>query len=395
MQDESAGSLDEAAKVASISTAAPLDTVGCAQQWVQEHLATTRTEEPSSRRQGERQDVLCALGERLATLARLLQGKNLTVDCSQRTKLLMKRLVSLKSQPSERRRKRFWREPKPKRQELDVVGAWQIASELDCLLVELGDGGYVRVCVEQELRRIENTDSPSWLLPADVQLLESLRAELQDADERSGAPPTAEMVESARQRTVEMLIPIYQARSRWQAEQFRLELLRKARLQWVQWVLVTLLVSAVVVLIAAFRYAAGGASLPAIALQIGLAVIMGMLGAVLAGVRRLREAPLRANELSNYKAALGAQLFVGGALALIAFNLLELGVLPSFDMDGSSTYGELAQLAVYGMLAGFSEPFVIGILQSLMQSRRPVENAPASRPSAAPDPGTSRNCSPV
>jgi hypothetical protein len=70
-------------------------------------------------------------------------------------------------------------------------------------------------------------------------------------------------------------------------------------------------------------------------------------------------------------------------------------VLPSFDADSSSTYGELAQLAVYGMLAGFSEPFVIGILQSLMQSRRPVEHAPTSRPSAAPDPGTGRDGLPV
>lgn len=141
--------------------------------------------------------------------------------------------------------------------------------------------------------------------------------------------------------------------------------------------------------LAALRYATAGDSLPAVGLKVGLAVVMGMLGAVLAGVRRLREEPLRANDLSNYKAALGAQLFVGGALALIAFNLLELNVLPVFDPDGSSDATEVAQLAVYGMLAGFSEPFVIGILQSLMQSRRPIESASATG-TEAPAPPAAR-----
>lgn len=390
MHEKSAGAVDDAAMMAGNGTGTLLQRVGRAQRWVQEHLMRTRSEERSSRRQGERQDVLSALGERLATLARLLQGRDLTADNRQRTDMLIDRLLSLEVQTSEpRARIGFSNKTKPEHRELDVVSAWQVASELECLLVELGDVDYLQARVDEEWRRAQDPNARSSFLLPDAQQLDSLRAELRGVAEASDGPAPAATVELVRRCAVEMLIPIYQARSRWEGEQFRLQLLRKARLQWVQWILVTQLVTAAVVLVAALRYATAGDSLPAVGLKVGLAVVMGMMGAVLAGVRRLREEPLRANELSNYKAALGAQLFVGGALALIAFNLLELNVLPVFDPDGSSDATEVAQLAVYGMLAGFSEPFVIGILQSLMQSRRPIESASATE-TEAPAPPAAR-----
>jgi hypothetical protein len=93
-----------------------------------------------------------------------------------------------------------------------------------------------------------------------------------------------------------------------------------------------------------------------------VAVFTAALGSVLSGFFKLRDDLRRLTDLRAFRAALVVQPFVGAAAGLFAFLLVRADVLhvPTADSAPSFTpYG------VYGFLAGFSEPFLLGVVRRL------------------------------
>jgi hypothetical protein len=107
-----------------------------------------------------------------------------------------------------------------------------------------------------------------------------------------------------------------------------------------------------------------------------VAVCTGALGSILSGFFNLRDDVHRLTDLRAFRTALFVQPFVGAAAGLFAFLLVRADVLhvPSADPGPAFTpYG------LYGFLAGFSEPFLIGAARRL-----------ASEPDAAALDGSKR-----
>ena len=177
------------------------------------------------------------------------------------------------------------------------------------------------------------------------------------------APLPASWSGEQRQRILELISGLYQARNATERERRAQEQLHTERLVWIRWLLTPFLVGAAACLAVALWMASWNAAGLQEAVGVLLAVLAGMLGAGLGGAQMLREESLRPNELPRFKAALSAQLLVGGAFGLIALALLRAGVLPT--MQGDARYRDVVALAIYGFLAGYSEPFVIGVLQGL------------------------------
>jgi hypothetical protein len=74
-------------------------------------------------------------------------------------------------------------------------------------------------------------------------------------------------------------------------------------------------------------------------------------------------------------------VLVGGTLGLVALLLYEVGSLPTFQAIRG--FPEVVPVVLYAFLAGFSEPFVLGVVQGLID-RCSTPPSP-SRSSEGPD----------
>lgn len=91
-----------------------------------------------------------------------------------------------------------------------------------------------------------------------------------------------------------------------------------------------------------------------------LTAFAGAAGSTLGGVLRLRDLPELTN-IRDLKTGTVAQPLVGGVAAVFFFLLLEshIVVLPGVSVTGAPSW---QALGIYGFVAGFSEPFFLGIL---------------------------------
>ena len=93
-----------------------------------------------------------------------------------------------------------------------------------------------------------------------------------------------------------------------------------------------------------------------------LAAVAGALGATLSGLFQVRDLLTRLSEVRAFRAVIYVQPLVGAAFGLFLAAALTAGIagieLPSGE-DGA------AALAVFGFVAGFSEPFALGIVQKV------------------------------
>lgn len=106
--------------------------------------------------------------------------------------------------------------------------------------------------------------------------------------------------------------------------------------------------------------------------HLGVALGAGGLGATLSGIRDLRVLD-RLSELRSFGIALATVPAVGAAAGLLVLLLLESSVLalPGTGANRSSA----AATGLYAFVAGFSEPFLLGVV-----ARLTGEKAPASQP---------------
>jgi hypothetical protein len=89
----------------------------------------------------------------------------------------------------------------------------------------------------------------------------------------------------------------------------------------------------------------------------------GTLGSLLALLLKFRDVFRRIYEMTAHWAVLPAQATVGATLALILFLMYRAGFV---ELQGwPSLRVELVQLAVFSLVAGFSEPFVLNIIQRI------------------------------
>jgi hypothetical protein len=88
----------------------------------------------------------------------------------------------------------------------------------------------------------------------------------------------------------------------------------------------------------------------------------GALGSMLSGSFRLRDELRRLTDLRAFRPALWVQPLLGAAAGLFAFLVVRADVL---RVPSQSPGSSLTAYGVYGFLAGFSEPFLLGIVKRL------------------------------
>jgi hypothetical protein len=101
----------------------------------------------------------------------------------------------------------------------------------------------------------------------------------------------------------------------------------------------------------------------------------GALGSVLSGFFKLRDELHGLTDLRTFRAVLLVQPLVGAAAGLFAFLAVRAGVLSIPDATPGPS---LIPYGVYGFIAGFSEPFLIGVVKRLAPEQSDTGSAKES-----------------
>jgi hypothetical protein len=335
--------------------------LGQRQKQVQQVLTSPRPQ--SARQETEMRCVLGELLDHLGTMARLLPAeRRLAGPLEQRLLGFLDRLSDLL--------------PADPKQPFEQEAAQELSNELRCVLLEVAVQAactdYLRARLDEERRREEGEQSElTWSDLFEMSELAALRNAM------ASGRPTLENASEATGRTVEMLTSLYQARSNLARERWAHDRLRDARLQWVARWLLQLLVGVVLLLPVAFALSSSSNHPQWLenSILVVLVAVTGALGGALSGVRRLLGTPVLRGELERFQSAFRAQLLVGGTLGLLSLLLFEVGSLPTFQAIRG--FPAVAPLAIYAFLAGFSEPFIFGIVQGLIGVRGPAPADPA------------------
>jgi len=100
-------------------------------------------------------------------------------------------------------------------------------------------------------------------------------------------------------------------------------------------------------------------------LNVPITALAGAIGSTLAGFFKLREL-VRITDLRFLKTGMYIQPVIGAAAALLLLVLLESGIL---ELPGARDgQPSTAALATYGFIAGYSEPFFLGVVRRVAGS---------------------------
>ncbi|RKH48152.1 hypothetical protein [Corallococcus sicarius] len=124
------------------------------------------------------------------------------------------------------------------------------------------------------------------------------------------------------------------------------------------------------------------------------AMAAGALGSVLGGVYTLRDEIMSIRQLRAFWPVLTAQPFVGATAAMLLFAVLTSGLIKVANLDVESFTWQ--HHTVFGFLAGFSEPFFLGVVKRVAgladekkappkAPRPPKDAATPESPMAKPD----------
>jgi hypothetical protein len=340
------------------------------QEAIQQTLMTLQA--GSTRREVERRGVLGELLDHLVTMSRLLPTNGaVSSSLEQRICGSLERVEHLL--------------PTDTKASLDRETVRELPNELRCMLLELAADArrldYLQARLDEEQRREQlGASTLRWSELLDPDELPVLRNALAQPDNSSTAETDPGRIT---RRAVELLATLYQARNHAEREQRAHDRVRDARLQWVTRWLLLLLVPTAALLVVAFSLAASSRQVGWLedAVRVALVLMVGGLGSALSGTRRLLGVALLRGQLARFQAAFRAQVLVGGTLGLVALLLYEVGSLPTFQT--SSGVSEVVPVVIYAFLAGFSEPFVLGVVQGLIGGRSTPPSP--SRPSDLPD----------
>jgi hypothetical protein len=241
---------------------------------------------------------------------------------------------------------------------LKIDSAWELTGRLRRLNLRLGDQHHVASALRNELAR--GKDERRWhpwqqhFDPAELDELLRVYG--------SGSPSLAEHA-----RAVDRLTFLFLQRAAAGRDRRAKAGLKACYLNW--------LAIAMLVLLAGFGVAihSRGGSLWQPML---LAACAGAVGAALSGVFKVRDHLVRLDELKGFPPAMRVQPLVGASAGLIVMLVLESQIVSL----GAGTDSSWASLALLAFLAGFSEPFFLGIVQKVaVLSERQPESGKAGK----------------
>jgi hypothetical protein len=180
----------------------------------------------------------------------------------------------------------------------------------------------------------------------------------------AGNEPTAQQVSATRRR----LITLLRARIEDMQVHRARQALRRHNLRDLTLVLGVVLI--VLVPLTALTAAAYPGPSP---VGVLLAVLGGMLGALLSGTFKARDTLTRAADIASFRDGLPAQILVGAAAALAIVVIVGGGLVTISTIDLSPWQSLLA----LGFVAGFSEPFFLGTIKRATTLGDPQTSAPA------------------
>jgi hypothetical protein len=244
--------------------------------------------------------------------------------------------------------------------------AFEIEADLRASLLELMSDDYVYMCLQTEKQRLTRRRSDSASDPFWTDYFP--RAELKNllnAFERD----IGKFKEPARAAAIGRLVELYKQshhelrRHRARAAQAGLYLARLRR------PVLLLLIAVIVLLVGAqtldWFSVGGGRWAELVALVV--AVVAGALGGVLGLMFRFRDMRGRTRELLSESDMGRVQPFIGAATALIVVLVVKSGLITIAGLETDN----LAQLAVLGFVAGFSEPVFFGVIDRLARVTSP------------------------
>lgn len=286
---------------------------------------------------------------------------------------------------------------------LSIPASWEYALGLQRLLLTVGDRHYIKAQLESEWKKEIATEAPyrgRWSAYFDRKLLEDLIAEYKKAE---GVTEDG----NAHRQAVEYLTYLSVTRNsigRSLAMNSNTRTLYLDRLTNVLAGLLLLLL--VIIYVASFKDQfvffgvlqelgkGGQANLGQFRLNPGhpdfrhalLAGALGAMGSLISGFYTLRDKVKYLHDLRSFRAAMWAQPFVGATAGVIVFLAIRsglIGLTVRGDLDQWPAYG------LYGFIAGFSEPFFLGIVSrvaSTADKQKPGEGGEAPPVKSPPAP---------
>jgi hypothetical protein len=246
----------------------------------------------------------------------------------------------------------------PKTLDLDL--ALSLSARLDELLIEHADPGYVCSAVEAEFQRVDTTPM-TWKRLYGDRPPEALEAF------REGQTVEEPALTSVRNRL--------KALSRARYEDYALLRTRQS----MKSLFLSALALVLLILVPFFGVALVRASSIG-SRDVALVGVAGAVGALMSGTFKLRDTITHINDLRAFRPAIVVQPLLGVASALFLLLALETRVLTI----GSQTPAWAAR-GLLGFVAGFSEPFVLKIIDRVANlADRKAEKTGGGGPSAEP-----------
>jgi hypothetical protein len=260
--------------------------------------------------------------------------------------LRMAQYVSCPDSPAWGRLSELLKDCEPKQLALDA--ALNKLAAIEACLVSVGDERYICEEIISEYHRGPTTDI-TWQEIYDSGKLPAIE------EFEAGKTAKEPQLNEAKNR----LGALRGARSEKYAR-FRTRLKRKVRLLWILGAILLGLVSAWGVLISA--------SLGFAPSYIAVVALSGAIGASMSGAYKLRDELVLGSTLREFAPGMFVQPSLGAAAALFFFlalasALVAIGGTLRIGADGGSD--QWAKLAVIGFVAGFSEPFLLGIVRRI------------------------------
>ncbi|MBV9925565.1 MAG: hypothetical protein JOZ96_11155 [Acidobacteria bacterium] len=252
----------------------------------------------------------------------------------------------------------------------NIHAAWEFAGSLLLMLLALGDDNYVITRLNNEQEREQKKQSGSWSEYLDIKSLTDLIEKFTPGDPNGQRDLAVESLALIYTRRMEVM------RARRAGEELKADYLY--RLAFILAVLLFLLIEAIHLASApdavAF-FSQGGLDLlkSVFSFKLNLshslvrralaAVVMGALGSILSGFYKLRDDETGSiTTLRAFHSAMWAQPFVGATAAVLMMLLIMSGLFLPGTL-GEKTQLPWMPLAIYCFLAGFSEPFFLGVVQ--------------------------------
>ncbi|HYO63919.1 MAG TPA: hypothetical protein VER08_09840 [Pyrinomonadaceae bacterium] len=251
---------------------------------------------------------------------------------------------------------------------LGVRAAWEYADELQRLLLQTGGRHYVHARLAKEANRLSK-EHPTWDSWDDHFDAERLKRLLKRYDEGGVAEESAE-----HRQAVELLSLLYAERGGAGRHRIARSNLRTRYLNRLAVGLALLLA-----LLFQFVYLAGeqGGSLSLAKLslvfkgqlnfgqpdlkQAFLAALAGALGSLLSALYKLRDEVVRIDAMRTFRSMMLAQPFLGAVAGLFLFFVLKSRIL-GIQLVAADGVPSWAAFAVFGFVAGFSEPFLLNVV---------------------------------